>query len=202
MFLGIMLIMKNIIGILAIALTFIAYIPYLRDLIKHKTQPHVFTWLVWATVALISFGLQIQASAGLGAFVTLAASIVCLTVFIIGLSQKTAKRNIKKIDVVFLLAAIGALIIWLLARQPVVSVIMLCAVDALGFMPTIRKSWSKPYSETLVTYMINAVRFCLALIALSEYNFVAAFYPFYWALSDILFCSFLIIRRKQVGRRK
>lgn len=194
--------MKNIIGIVAIALTFIAYIPYLRDLIKRRTQPHVFTWLVWATVAMISFGLQIQASAGMGAYVTLAASIVCLAVFLIGLFQKTAKRNIKKVDIVFLIAAFLALIMWLVAKQPVVSVLMLCLVDSLGFLPTIRKSWGKPYSETLATFAINMIRFILSIIALSEYNFVSTFYPAYSVLANILFCSMLVIRRRQVGQRK
>jgi len=192
--------MKNIIGIVAIALTFIAYIPYLRDLIKHRTQPHIFTWLVWATVAIISFSLQMQAAAGMGAYVTLAAGIICLAVFMIGLIQKTAKRNIKKIDIVFLIAAFLALIMWLFAKQPVVSVLILCLVDSLGFIPTVRKSWNKPYTETLSTFAINMIRFILSVIALSDYNFVSTFYPAYWILANFLFCSMLIIRRKQVSK--
>jgi len=194
--------MKSIIGIVAIALTFIAYVPYLRDLIKHKTKPHVFTWLVWATVAIISFGLQIQASAGIGAYVTLAAGIVCLAVFMIGLFQKTAKKNIKKVDIVFLIAALLALIMWTVAKQPVVSVLMLCLVDSLGFVPTVRKSWDKPYTETLSTFAINVIRFILSVIALSDYNFVSTFYPAYWILANFLFCLMLIIRRKQFRKSR
>lgn len=194
--------MKNIIGIIAIILTFAAYVPYFRDLIKRKTKPHVFTWLVWAVVAVISFGLQIQASAGMGAFVTLAAGMVCLAVFVIGIGQKSAHLVIKKIDVVFFIAALISLVVWLVAKQPVISVILLCVVDTLGFLPTIRKSYDKPYSETLLTFALNALRFCLALIALREYNFVSVLYPLYWALADISFSLLLVIRRKQVKRRR
>ena len=62
---------KTTISILAIMLTFIGYAPYLHDLIKQKIRPHIFSWLIWALVTLIIFALQINAGAGIGAFVTL-----------------------------------------------------------------------------------------------------------------------------------
>ena len=40
------------------------------------------------------------------------------------------------------------------------------ALDFLGFLPTIRKSYAKPYEETLITYMLSGLKFLLAIIAL------------------------------------
>ena len=67
---------KNIIGIVAIALTFIGYAPYFRDLIKGKTKPHIFSWFIWAIVTSIIFALQVSAGAGLGSVVTLAVAVI------------------------------------------------------------------------------------------------------------------------------
>jgi len=34
--------LKNIIGIIATLLVFIGYIPYIKDIVKGKTKPHIF----------------------------------------------------------------------------------------------------------------------------------------------------------------
>lgn len=40
---------KIILGLVAVVVGFVGYIPYLRDLFKGTTKPHVFSWGVWAT---------------------------------------------------------------------------------------------------------------------------------------------------------
>jgi len=50
---------KIIIGVIAIVLTFIGYIPYIRDIFKKKTTPHIFTWFIWTLAVGITYGLQV-----------------------------------------------------------------------------------------------------------------------------------------------
>lgn len=189
--------MKEIIGIIAVLLTFVGYIPYIRDILKGKTKPHVYTWFIWGLVTAIAFGLQISADAGPGAFTTLAAAIVCFVIFGFGLRQ--GERNITPSDTVFLILSLIALVLWIFAKQPVLSVILVSSIDMLGFAPTIRKSWHRPYEETLISYEINTFRFSLALLALNQYTLVTALYPITWIIANGLFSIYLIIRRKSVG---
>lgn len=191
--------MKQTIGIIAVILTFVGYVPYIRDTIKGKTKPHVYTWFIWGFVTLIAYFLQIAAHAGPGSFVTLAAALVCLFIFLLGLTKK-GDKNLTKSDTVFFLLALLALCIWLFAKQPVISVILLSTIDMLGFVPTIRKSWKKPYEETLFSYEMNTFRFVLALIALEQYTIVTMLYPLTWVVANGLFSIYLIIRRKQLSR--
>ena len=139
---------KNILGIVATFLVLVGYIPYLRDIVKGKTKPHIYSWFLWSFVTLIAFALQVSGGAGSGAFVTLAAAIMCIAVIVLGFIYK-AKVEIVKMDTVFLVLAFIALGLWLIAKQPVLSAILTTLVDLLGFAPTVRKSWNKPYSETL-----------------------------------------------------
>ena len=37
---------KEIFSAIAIALTFIAYIPYIHSILKKKIKPHVFSWVI------------------------------------------------------------------------------------------------------------------------------------------------------------
>ena len=68
--------LRDLLAAIAVLFTFTGYIPYIRDTIKHKTTPHVYTWFVWGIVTSIAFGLQITHKAGPGAYVTLAAAII------------------------------------------------------------------------------------------------------------------------------
>lgn len=191
--------MKEIIGIIAVALTFIGYVPYIRDTIKGKTKPHIYTWFIWGLVTAIAFGLQLTENAGAGAYVTLAAAIVCFIIFGFGLRQSKADRDITKSDTLFLILSFVALGLWLFAKQPILSVILLSSLDMLGFIPTIRKSWNKPEQETLSSYVANTLRFGLAILALENYTLVTALYPLTWILANGLFSVFLIVRRKQLS---
>lgn len=190
---------KNILGILATILVFIGYIPYLRDVIKGKTKPHLYSWFLWAFVTMIAFALQFSGGAGSGSFVTLAAALMCIAVIVLGFIQKS-KIAIVKMDTIFLILAFIALGLWLIAKQPVLSTVLATTVDLLGFAPTVRKSWNKPFTETLSFYYLNSFRFGIAVIALQKYSIVTALYPISWLVTNSVFALLLVIRRRQVQK--
>lgn len=190
---------KNIIGITAVVLTFIGYVPYIRDVFKGKTTPHVYSWFLWGFVTFIAFGIQFSAGGGTGTYVTLTASVLCIIVCIIGFTRK-GEKDIKPIDTIFLILAFVALGLWLIAKQPAVSAVLATSIDLLGFAPTIRKSWNKPYTETLSFYLLNTLRFMLAVFALQTYAITTALYPIAWFLGNGLFALMLIVRRKQLDK--
>jgi len=189
--------MKEIIALVAVILTFAGYIPYIRDTIKGKTKPHIYTWFIWGLVTAIAFGLQISDKAGPGAYTTLAAAIVCFIIFGFGLRQ--GDKDITRSDTVFFILSLTALIVWLFAERPVLAVILVSTIDMLGFIPTIRKSWNKPHEETLISYATNTFRFGLAILALENYTLVTMLYPVTWIVANGFFTVFLITRRKHIS---
>ncbi len=188
---------KTLLGLVATALVFIGYIPYLRDIVKGKTKPHVYSWFLWSFVTLIAFALQLSGGAGTGAFVTLAAAVMCIAVIVLGFIHNSQVK-IVWIDTLFLIFAVVALLLWLVAKQPVLSAILTTLIDLLGFAPTVRKSWNNPHSETLSFYWLNTFRFGLALVALQNYSIITALYPITWLTANGLFALMLVLRRKQV----
>lgn len=187
---------KNILGLVATFLVFVGYVPYLRDVVKRKTKPHLYSWFLWAFVTFIAFALQVTHGAGSASLVTLAAALMCTAVIVFGIIYKS-RVKIVKTDTIFLILAIIALGLWVIAKQPILSAILTTLVDLLGFAPTIRKTWNKPYTETLVFYYLNTFRFGLAVLALQNYSVVTTLYPVAWLIANGLFALMLIIRRKQ-----
>jgi hypothetical protein len=140
--------------------------------------------------------LQIKGGAGPAIWVTAAAGLLCVGVVI--LSLKSGKKDITiadKITAVLSLIAIG---FWLIADQPVLSIILVIIADLLAFFPTIGKSWHKPHSETLSLYITNGFRFSLGLAAIETYTFLSSSWLVVWVVANVLFSIMLIVRRRQV----
>ncbi len=189
---------KTIISILAVVLMVFAYIPYIRDIFKKKTTPHSFSFFIWGFGSLLIYALQVKGGAGVGAWVTLGVSLV--SIFIFFLSLWFGEKTITRSDIVFFVLALIALLLWVVVKQPVLSVILIVLVDILGFAPTIRKSWDKPHSETLFLYEMSAFRHALAILALEQFNILTLLNPVTWTLANGLFAIFLLARRKHLAK--
>ena len=189
---------KFYISTAAIILTFVGYYPYFRDLFRGAIRPHLFSWLIWGIVTGIIFALQVSAGAGLGAYVTLAVAIISFAIFYFSIKKGT--RDIAAIDIVFLVLALLSIPLWLVVKQPVLSIILLSSIDMLGFLPTIRKSWKDPYSETLSLYVITTVRHSFSILGLVEYNIVTLLFPLTWVFANAGFAIMLLMRRRLIIR--
>lgn len=60
--------LKLIFSVMAIALTFIAFVPYIRSILAGVTKPHVFSWVIWGITTVIVFFAQLEAKGGIGAW--------------------------------------------------------------------------------------------------------------------------------------
>ncbi|HBU66816.1 hypothetical protein A2467_02600 [Candidatus Nomurabacteria bacterium RIFOXYC2_FULL_36_8] len=179
---------------------FVGYIPYIKDTINNKTIPHTFTWLIWVFTVGITFALQVKGGAGIGSLVTLVLFIVCFYIFILGLYKKN--KDITWLDIIFLIFSLIALLLWLVAKQPVLSIVIIVIVDVLAFVPTIRKSWNNPHSETLSLFEIVTIRHALSIFALQQYNILTYLSPVASTLANLIFVIILIVRRKKLLKKK
>lgn len=192
-------VLKSILSFIAVLLTFIAYVPYYRDIIHGKTHPHVYSWSLWCLLTILIVALQIKGGAGWAALVPAAAGLLCLGVIILGFVKRT-ERDITVSDTIVAALALIATGLWLVADQPETAVVLGVLADVLAFIPTVRKSWSKPYSETLSLYAANTFRFSLALLAVREYNLLSALWPATWVICNGLFVCMLVVRRKRLAK--
>lgn len=190
--------MKEVIGAVAVVLTLGAYVPYYRDILKGKTRPHIYSWSLWGLLTILLVALQVKGGAGPSTWVTAAAGLLCAGVVI--LSVKNGKKDITVSDTVVAILSLMAIAFWLIAHQPILSMILVITADMLAFVPTVRKSWNKPYTETLSLYVTNAIRFLLALLAIDTYSFLSAAWPLAWALTNALFSLMLVVRRACVKK--
>lgn len=192
--------MKELIGTLAVVLGFISYAPYFIDLFKHKTEPHPYSWFIWGLTSSLIFVLQILHGGEAGAWTTATVAFFSFVIAIVALAQG-GKRNITWHDQIMLAASIAAIGLWLVADQPTLTMLLLVSADLFGFIPSLRKSWNKPYSETLSAWSIGIARHGLSIFALSSYTILTLANSVVWVIGNTLFCILILARRRVVARR-
>ncbi len=189
---------KIMLGLIAIIIGIISYIPYFRDLFKGKTKPHAFTWFVWSLLTGIAFAAQVIEHAGPGAWVTGTTSLFCFIVFLFALVR--GHKDFPFVDWLCLLSALFALGLWFFTKKPLTAVILITLTDAIAFIPTFRKSFSNPWSETVVLYALAAIKFAIGLLALETITLTTYLYPASLVIMNSLFTIMLVIRRKQLTK--
>ncbi len=192
--------MKDLIGTLTVILSLVGLVPYILDTYRKKTVPHLFTWITAVIILVTVFFGQVTSGAGAGAWSTGSTGILVAIVVILALRNKETYRNIKPIDVVFLVAALLSIIPWLITKDPTLSIIFAVATDIFSLIPTIRKTIKYPDSETLFTYEVNIVRHIFSLLALSTLSIATALFPIYLIGANLVIT--LVIVKGRVGKHK
>ena len=182
---------------LAIALTLVAFIPYIRSILKEKTKPHVFSWVIWGTTTFIVFLAQLQDGGGYGAWPTGLSGLITLYVALLAFI-KTSDSTITALDWFFFITALSSLPFWYFTDNPLWAVIILTTVDILGFGPTVRKAYHHPLDENILFYAMFTVRNLLVIMALQHYSLTTILFPAAIALACLVLIIMLIIRRKVV----
>lgn len=186
---------KLFLALLGACIALVGNIPYLRDVITNKIQPHPYTWLVWTLVSAITLFGQIAKGAGVGAIPTATAEIFTVIIFLFSL--RYGFRNIVRRDTYFLIVALLGIIPWILTKDPTISVVIAVSIDLVAFVPTLRKTWVKPASETPILYSMNVVRHVLTLFSLQAYNVATTLHSIAMIVTNTAMTGIILFRRKR-----
>lgn len=190
---------KLIFGILSSIVAIVCFIPYFRDIFLKKTQPHAYSWLIWTILQVVGVLAQLKDGGGYGAWALGVGVISCFAIFL--LSFKYGTKNISRFDFLCLLASLVAIVFYLKLSNPVWSILVVTGIDFVGFLPTYRKGWKEPETETVSTYIMSASANLLSLFALQNYTVTTVFYIASLLFTNTLFSSIVLFKRHLVSEK-
>ena len=190
---------KEIISAVAITITFVAFLPYIRSILSGKIKPHVFSWVIWGTTTFIVFLAQLAENAGVGAWPIGVSGIITIYIAFIAYIKR-ADISITQMDWVFLVVAFTALPFWYLTADPLWAVIILTTVDVLGFGPTMRKAYNFPQDEQLSFFALFIIRNVIVVLALENYSITTVLFPAVIAMACLVLIAMVIYRRQVISR--
>ncbi len=179
---------KEGMAILAILLTFAAFVPYIRLLLRNEIKPHYFSWMIWGFVTLTVCIAQLQDDGGVGAWPIGISGLITMVVVVLSLRHRKT-ITITRMDWAFLIIATSSLPVWMLTSDPLWAVIILTAVEVLGFGPSIRKAYYHPYEENVTFFVLFFIRNIVAVFALEHYSVTTMLFPLVASAA----CCFLIV---------
>ena len=185
------------IGIIAGCLAISGYIPYIYSILIGKTRPNRATWFIWTIVGgLLAFsyiadGDQNSIWLPLGYFLG-----PLVTAF---LSLRYGYAEWTRLDTFCIVAAICSIIPWVFADSATMTLLINLAIDSIGAIPTLVKTFREPETEDLPAWSVFLVANTLQLFAISMWN-LTALYPAYLFLLAASMVTFTV-RGKLLKRR-
>lgn len=185
---------KLFLGIISTVIAVICFIPYIKDILMKKTEPHTYSWLVWTILQTVGVMAQFKEGAGYGAWALSVGALFCFIIFL--LSFKFGTKNISIFDLACLIASLCAIAIYLSIENPIYAIISVTLIDFVGFLPTFRKGYEEPFTETTSTFILSAIANALSILALQNYTVTTILYIASLFFTNSSFAIMILLRRR------
>jgi len=185
---------SDVLGAVSILLAVIGYAPYLWATMRGSIRPHAFSWLIWGISNAIAFAAQSVEGAGAGAWVTGTTAILCFLVAMCAFFR-AGEKDIHRSDWISFAGAIFAALIWVMTDNPLLSIIVVTLIDALGFYPSFRKGWNKPGEDMIFPFACASLKFGLAIAAMDSLSASTLLFPVYQVAMNAGFAGMILMRR-------
>lgn len=183
---------------IAVAVSLIRYSTYIWSIYKGETRPHVFSWFNFGVITLIGAYAQFSLHAEISSFVLFLVAGTCF--FISFIAIFVGEKNITKSDWFAFIGALMAIPIWQLTNDPFLAIISIVIIDSLSFYPTVRKSWSDPWGEPIVSALWAGSRYFFVLFTIPNPTIETLLYPLFLMATDWGFAVYIWARRYHLNK--
>lgn len=185
---------KQILGIVAGVISFIAYIVYIRSILKGETRPNRVTWWIWTFMGLVLAASYYFSGARNTIWSPLVEVIGPLSIAILSIKYGEGNRK-DRTDVLCFFGALFSIILWIIFGSPIVALITTLFVDVFAMIPTIKKSYARPEGEDFSAWLGTGIGDTVNLFAMERFTFGIAVYPIYMLVADLVIILILFKRR-------
>ncbi len=186
-------------GLISVVLACASLAPYFWATIKGTNKPHLFTWIIWTLLTAIAFLIQFLEGAGAGAWSGAVSTLFCIAILLAAIRH--GEKHITRSDWVVFVAALLAIPIWLATQNPLYAAIWVTGIDGLGYIPTLRKSWIKPYEEMVTTHIISTFKHIAVLLAVEAISPTTTIYSFGMVTMNAVLVFSILLRRWMIPRK-
>lgn len=171
---------------------------YIRDTLKGKTKPNRVTWSMWALSPLIGVAAAISSHADLWATTRIfLAGFLPLLVFIASFINPRGYWKLTLFDFLCGACSIFALVVWGIANSPQMAILFAVIADGFATIPTLRKAWIRPETETGIIFVGSFISVLLIIPSIPRWNIENSAFQVYLLIASILLL--FVIYRKRLG---
>jgi hypothetical protein len=173
----------------------LCFLPYLRDIFRGTTKPHSYTWFVWALLQSIVARAMWTSGAGIAIASSVIGAALCGLIFLLSIRHGT--KHITAFDTICLIGALGTMAAYLFLHNALLSVVFATLTDLIGTLPTLRKAYLEPHTETASTHLLSSGAGVCALLALATFSITTMLYVSATTVLDLI-CGVIVVTRGKV----
>lgn len=187
---------KNTLVVIATLLSIARRFPYVARMVYGDVRPHAFTWLIWGITQGTASAAMWYGGGGWSAVSLGIGTLMVFSIFV--LSFKYGTKDITAGDTILLILAIAAILVWWQMNDPLLSVLMVSTIDAVGFLPTYRKTWNEPKTEDVFYWATGIIVLFMLIAALNEFNLLTLTYIVTLIAGNVGIIALVLLRKKQL----
>ncbi len=184
-------------SILAGVLFIIGFIPYIISILQKETKPAKATWIIWASLNIITILGMYYEHAINGQMLGAVGGAITVTL----LSLRYGVPGWTKMDKFCLVGAIIGIALWQIFDNPTLGIVTSCIVAFIGSIPTFASAWENSGRENKFAWAIWWISCIFAIIAIPKWTLADAMPPFSFFIVDTIMVYLVLIRHYSTIRK-
>lgn len=179
---------------LAAALAVVGAFSYIRSTLAGVTRPNRVTWSLWGVEGILAFAVEIQQHVGLASIMTLMLGLVPCVVVVASFRNPHGVWKIGVFDIACGAIAVAGLIFWAFINEPTVALVSFVVADQVAALPTVRKSWLAPETESPRIFFLGFMNCAITLFTLTTLTTAGVLFPGCILVTDLLLGVLIVTR--------
>lgn len=179
---------------LAMALSAVGGYGYVRDTLRGTTSPNRVTWSLWALEGILAFGVELQQHVGLAAWMTLMLGLVPFVVVVASFKNSHSVWKIGVFDIFCGTISLAGLAFWAFVNEPTIALISFVCADQVAALPTVRKSWLAPSTESPWAFVMGCLNCVITILTLKVFTTEGALFPGCIVVTDFVLAVMIMAR--------
>ena len=175
-----------------------SYFVGVRQMLKNKYSPSTFSRVIWVLLAINSFA-GVFLSGGTKPSILLAGILLLGNIAICFVSFWKGTRKMGKLEYFSLILLLISVLIWIFFKTPLVNLLISLFAHFVGGLPTYKKVWLKPQSESLGFWSLFFLASLLSVFASDVTSLSSIIFPIYFTLFDG--SMFLLALRRKISKK-
>jgi hypothetical protein len=181
-------------GLLALAVSTIDSVPYVRDIFRGRTRPYRATWAIWTTLGIVVFIAQAADGASWSLLMVGAQAVAVTVVF--GLSITRGSGGLGPVDLAIIAVAAAGIGGWYASSRPLFATACVVLADLAAVALMLPKTWRDPGSETPSSFLLAGVAGLLGTAAVGAIDPSLLLYPGYFAVVNTGLAGIIVVRQR------
>lgn len=171
--------------LISIPLGLVGSILYIRDMYRGTVRPNRVSFFLWSLAPLIGSAIALSEGQSFLVIPIIMAGFNPLLVLCFSFARRVGYWKLEHFDYFCGLISLVALMLWIFAGAPLLAFVFAILADLFASIPTIRKAWRSPESESPFLYIISSLGNIVALLTIVTWDITSYGFPIYLTLANM-----------------